>query len=77
MSVIADNITFTSSSWSTVKKNARDVIYVGNQKTFYCGCTYTSTGFSGGAIDQASCGYDGSGVSHNARAVRLEWEHYI
>lgn len=73
----ADPITFTSSSWSTTKKNARDVIYQDHRRTFYCGCDYTPSGRSGGSIDQASCGYDGSDISHHARAVRLEWEHVV
>ena len=74
---LPDPITFTSSTWGATKKNARDVIYQGHTTTFYCGCDYTPTGASGGSIDQASCGYDGSGISHHARAVRLEWEHVV
>lgn len=75
--VLADAITFTSSSWSVTKKNARDVIYQDHTKTFYCGCDYTPAGSSGGSIDQASCGYTGVGLSHQARATRLEWEHVV
>ena len=74
---IADEITFTSSSWNTAKKNARNVIYLGHTKTFYCGCDYIPTGASGGSIDQHSCGYNSNGQSHSARAVRLEWEHVV
>ena len=64
-------------SWGTTKAWARDIVYEGENTTFYCGCDYTPSGRSGGAIDQSSCGYDGSNESHAARAVRLEWEHVV
>jgi deoxyribonuclease-1 len=74
---LADPITFTSNSWGTTKKNARNVIYQDHTITFYCGCDYTPKGSSGGTIDQASCGYDGAAISYSGRASRLEWEHIV
>ena len=72
----ADGLTI-SSSWSTTKAAARDNIYKEHTVTFYCGCDYAPTGSSGGQIDTANCGYDGSNESHSARASRLEWEHVV
>jgi len=74
--VFADGLSI-SSSWSTTKASARDTIYANQASTFYCGCDYTATGVSGGQIDTAGCGYDGSNESHSARASRLEWEHVV
>ena len=64
-------------SWGTVKTWARDEIYADHNTTFYCGCTYTPSGRSGGRIDHSTCGYDGSGITHEGRADRLEWEHIV
>ena len=64
-------------SWGTTKKWARDTVYTGLDTTFYCDCTYTPRGRSGGDVDESSCGYDGSNESHSARADVLEWEHVV
>ena len=64
-------------SWGTTKKWARDTVYEGLDTTFYCGCTYTPSGRSGGVVDESSCGYDGSEQSYSARSVVLEWEHVV
>lgn len=66
-----------SGSWGDTKKVARDVIYKGQATTFYCGCSYTPKGKSGGQINQSSCDYDGNGAVHKSRASRLEWEHVV
>lgn len=64
-------------SWSTTKKWARDIIYAGVDKTFYCGCTYNAKGTSGGTTKLDSCGYDGASEKHQHRAETLEWEHVV
>lgn len=64
-------------SWGTTKEWARDIIYAGRSAELYCGCPFTRTGTSGGTIDTAACGYDGSNVTHSARATVLEWEHVV
>lgn len=74
---VDDDPITVAGSWGTTKAWARDTVYAGRNDTFYCGCDYTPSGRSGGAIDQDSCGYDGSNESHSARAVRLEWEHVV
>ena len=74
---VDDDPVTVAGSWGTTKKWARDTVYEGLDTTFYCDCTYTPRGRSGGDIDQSSCGYDGSDESHSARAVRLEWEHVV
>ena len=74
---VDDDPITVAGSWGTTKKWARDTVYEGLNTTFYCDCTYTPSGRSGGEIDQSSCGYDGSDESHSARAVRLEWEHVV
>lgn len=64
-------------SWGITKKWARDVVYEGQDDTFYCGCDYTPSGSSGGSIDETSCSYNGQSQSYSSRAVRLEWEHVV
>ena len=60
-------------SWGATKKWARDEIYGGENETFYCGCEYTASGFSGGSINQTSCSYNGQAESYKKRAEQLEW----
>ena len=64
-------------SWGAAKQIARDVIYANRDTEFYCGCPFTRQGSSGGTINQAACGYDGSEITHSARAEVLEWEHVV
>lgn len=71
-----DSVT-VAGSWGTTKAWARDTVYAGRDNTFYCGCDYTPSGRSGGAIDQGSCGFDGSQESFAGRAAQLEWEHVV
>ncbi len=72
----SDPIT-VAGSWGTTKVWARNIVYTDQDTTFYCGCTFTPKGTSGGNIDQTSCSYDGSAESHSGRDSRLEWEHVI
>ncbi|MCU7879540.1 MAG: endonuclease [Candidatus Thiodiazotropha sp. (ex Lucinoma aequizonata)] len=64
-------------SWGTAKAWARDIAHKDVNTTFYCNCTYSPSGRSGGSIEKTSCGYDGSNESHAGRADRLEWEHVV
>ena len=74
---IDDDPITVAGSWGTTKKWARDIVYEGLDTTFYCDCSYTASGRSGGSVDESSCGYDGSDQSHSARSVVLEWEHVV
>ncbi len=67
-----------SSGWRRAKNTADDVIYDGKDRTFYCGCVYTSneTSTGSGTVDHAACGYEGP-ETHSARAGRIEWEHIV
>ena len=60
---VDDDPITVAGSWGTTKKWARDTVYEGLDTTFYCGCTYTPSGRSGGVVDESSCGYDGSDES--------------
>lgn len=66
-------------SFYQAKAVARDVIYFDRAEvdrgTFYCGCSWTWTGRSGGRVDLASCGYQVRAQDH--RAGRIEWEHVV
>lgn len=47
----------------------------GSDGTFYCGCSWSWAGASGGRVDHGSCRY---GVrKQENRAARLEWEHVV
>lgn len=72
----SDPIT-VAGSWGSTKKWARNTIYADRNNTFYCECTYTASGTSGGTIDQPSCSYDGQDESYKKRAAKLEWEHVV
>lgn len=63
------------SSFDKAKVVARDAIYARHAIDFYCGCSYTPAGRSGGVIDLDSCGYRAR--KNAARAARLEWEHIV
>jgi|SaaInlV_120m_DNA_3_1039746.scaffolds.fasta_scaffold00815_11 deoxyribonuclease I len=66
------------SSWGATKAAARDHIYFDDKVTLYCGCEYTPrNNQSGGDIDLASCSYDATGMTYQARADVLEWEHVV
>lgn len=67
-------------SWSAAKNRAADIwdSQPGTPNTyssFYCGCTITRSGSSGGDVDLNSCGYETRGNLNRAR--RLEWEHIM
>jgi len=67
-------------SWSKAKGLAVDVwesqiTSTGRMSSFYCGCTVSRRGATGGDIDFASCGYNPR--SNETRAARLEWEHVV
>ncbi len=67
-----------SPGWRRAKNTADDVIYDGKDRTFYCGCVYTSneTTNGSGTVDHAVCGYE-IPDTHSARAGRVEWEHIV
>ncbi len=73
--LLAQNV---PSNWVSTKEDARDRIFFDDRVTLYCGCSYTHrSNRSGGDIDLASCDYDATGMTHRARAGRLEWEHVV
>lgn len=45
------------------------------QGTFYCGCTWSWLGESGGRTDLSSCGFNIR--SQRSRAERIEWDHVV
>ncbi|WP_114332943.1 endonuclease [Marinobacter litoralis] len=70
----ADTLTFRKA-----KELSREVVYEDQSQaltgTFYCGCSWSWAGKSGGRIDHLSCNY---GVrKQENRAARLEWEHVV
>ncbi len=62
-----------SDGWKDAKNTADDVIYAGKDRTFYCGCIYTSHGDTDGSgdVDHDACGYE-KPEKHIARADRVE-----
>jgi deoxyribonuclease-1 len=72
--LIADALSFNAS-----KEHMREQVYQDRTKTsdgtFYCGCSWSWAGASGGRIDHDDCGY-GARKQKN-RAARLEWEHVV
>ncbi len=67
-----------SPGWRRAKNTADDVIYQGKDKTFYCGCVYTSnqTNNGSGSVTHQACGYVPP-ATHSGRATRVEWEHIV
>jgi len=67
-----------SPGWRRAKNAADDIIYAGKDKTFYCGCVYTSDGTNtgSGSVDHEVCGYVPPDT-HASRAGRVEWEHVV
>lgn len=43
--------------------------------SYYCGCSWSWAGASGGKIDHTSCSYEVR--KQQNRASRLEWEHIV
>lgn len=67
-------------SWARAKDLSADIWEAqlpgeGAYRGFYCGCTITRRGSSGGDVDLASCGYTARDSA--SRASRLEWEHVV
>jgi len=64
--------------WRRAKNTADDIIYAGKNRTFYCGCEYTSRGDNtgGGSVDHLVCGYVPPSTQAR-RAGRVEWEHVV
>jgi SAM-dependent methyltransferase len=64
-------------SWKTAKLRARDIIYAGQDTTFYCGCQYgTHTSTGGAEITDAmlnACNYDPDDEHYEDRA-EVFWE---
>ena len=71
------NAQSVQSSWTKTKQTARDKVYFDHSVTKYCGCKYQSKGTSGGVIDTASCGYDGSQAKYKNAITVLDWEHVV
>ena len=67
-----------SPGWRRAKNIADDIIYAGKDRTFYCGCVYTSheDNDGSGSVDHGVCGYEGPDT-HSGRAGRVEWEHIV
>ncbi|MCF5371259.1 endonuclease [Pseudomonas syringae] len=66
-------------NFSQAKRLLREHVYADQNHSangdFYCGCKWEWTGKSGGAMDQASCGFQANKMLD--RASRLEWEHTV
>lgn len=62
-------------TFDSAKRVARDVIYAGYARDFYCNCSYTSKGASGGIINASTCGFEPR--MNKARGKILEWEHVV
>lgn len=67
-----------SPGWRRAKNVADDVIYQGKDKTFYCGCVYTSDGDNdgSGAVKHEACGYVPP-ITYASRSKRVDWEHIV
>ena len=67
-----------SPGWRRTKNTADDIIYAGKDRSFYCGCVYTSDGDDdgSGSVNHEDCGYVPP-QTHKARAERVEWEHIV
>ncbi len=76
--LVSSMVLAESPGWRRAKNTADDVIYAGKDRTFYCGCVYTSNGTTNGSgsVDHAACGYNPPN-SYSARATRVEWEHVV
>lgn len=72
---IAGNTTIKS--FKRAKKLAPHV-FVGHERTFYCGCAYDEAKKKD-HVDPASCGYETRSTTKKgkARARRREWEHVV
>lgn len=63
-------------NFDSAKRVARDAIYLGYEKTFYCDCDFQlSRTKSGGIIDPDRCGYEPR--KNPKRGAQLEWEHVV
>jgi deoxyribonuclease-1 len=71
---ILPNVASLPQSFTQAKKILSNQIYTNDneRQTFYCGCSYSTTG----QIDPISCGYVPR-RSGSKRATRLEWEHIV
>ncbi len=76
--LVSSMVLAESPGWRRAKNTADDVIYSGKDRTFYCGCVYTSHGDNdgSGAVSHTACGYVPP-TTHIARATRVEWEHVV
>ncbi len=76
--LVSSMVLAESPGWRRAKNTDDDVIYSGKDRTFYCGCVYTSHGDNdgSGSVDYAACGYIPP-TSYIARATRVEWEHVV
>ena len=65
-------------SFSQAKRLLRDHVYFDQNQTrgtFYCGCTFSWVGKSGGRTNLESCGFNVTKMPE--RAARIEWEHVV
>ncbi len=67
-----------STGWRRAKNTADDIIYAGKDRTFYCGCVYTSndTNNGSGTVDHQVCGYE-KPEKHQNVANAIQWEHIV
>ena len=66
-------------SWNSTKNQASDIIYVDQDRTFYCGCLYEShedNDGSGDITDHAECGFT-SPESWRSASEILDWENVV
>jgi deoxyribonuclease-1 len=63
-------------SFDKAKRVARDAIYAGHHRDFYCGCEFKANKSAlGGVIKADTCGYKPR--KNKARGKTLEWEHVM
>lgn len=66
-------------TWPSAKNTTADYVYFDMDRTFYCGCAYTSDNDDDGSgfiNADPDCGYRAA-ASHRDRAGRIEWEHVV
>ena len=78
--VSANDVDRAKWTWARARAHAAGVWEAqlpgnGTYRSFYCGCTITRSGDSGGDVDLASCAYEDQGNLNRAR--RMEWEHIV
>lgn len=75
--VVSMALNAAPNSFEAAKVLARQHVYQdqASQGDFYCGCSWSWAGRSGGRVDLESCGYQIRAQAN--RALRIEWEHIV